>query len=180
MTDYDSYVQLLARESIRQTCSYWGVNSFAASRGNVEQNMQANLASDFNNSKAHCVGGLLQLKNVAYPDAYNAAILASQQAKQDLINANNERPNQLVQAQTQLSVANYTAYQQIIAAQAQAQAVLQLALADAQAINQTWVQRANAYRDVMDALNMNASEFVNVYFKSYILQQLTNPVVSFT
>jgi len=105
--------------------------------------------------------------------------LATQQAKQDLENAQNERPNLLVQAQTTLGVANYTAYQQIVTAQAQAQAVLQQAEADAQAINQTWVQRANAYKEVMLALNMNASEFVSVYFKTYILEQLSNPIISF-
>jgi len=179
MGDYDNYITLLSRESIRQTCSYFTVNDFASARGTVEQQMQANLASDFNSSRAHAVGGLLQLKNVEYPSDYNNAILARQQAEQDLVNAVNERPNLLVQANTTLNVANYTAYQQIINAQAQAQAILQLANADAQAINQTWVQRANAYKEVMVALNMNATEFVNVYFKSYILEQMNAPIISF-
>jgi len=179
MGTYDQYIQLLSRESIRQTCSYFSVNDFASARGSVEQTMQSNLTSYFNISNAHSTGGLLQLKNVEYPAEYNNAILARQQAEQDLVNAQNERPNLLVQANTTLNVANYTAYQQIVAAQAQAQGILQLANADAQAINQTWVQRANAYKEVMDALAMNASEFVNVYFKSYILEQLNAPIVSF-
>jgi len=180
MGDYDSYVQLIAKESIRQTCSYFPVAEFAIARGDVATALQQNLTAMFNTSNAHCVAGLLQLSDVQYPQAYSDAIAATQRAQQDYINAVNERPNQLVQANTTLSVANYTAYQNIVAANASATAVLQLANADALAITQTWIQRANAYKDVMLALNMNSTEFVNVYFKSYILQQLPNPVISFT
>jgi len=64
MGDYNNYITLLSRESIRQTCSYFSVNDFASARGSVEQTMQTNLGLDFNASTAHCTGGLLQLKNV--------------------------------------------------------------------------------------------------------------------
>jgi len=179
MDSFDNYIRLLSRESIRQSCSNFTVNDFAQARGAVEQAMQYNLAADFVSSDAHATGSLLQLKNVEYPTDYQNALTATTQAKTDLQNAVNERPNQLTQANTTFAVANYTAFQQIVNAQATAQAILQQANADAQAINQTWVQRANAYKDVMTALNMNASEFINVYFKSYVLEQLNNPIISF-
>jgi len=180
MSSFDQYIQVLSRESIRQTCTYFSVTDFAQSRGVVEQAMQTNLATDFNASSAHATAGLFQLTNVEYPADYQNAVTATTQAQADYQSAENERPNLLTQANTTFAVANYTAFQQIIAAQAQAQAILQQANADASAINQTWVQRALAYKDVMIALNMNATEFVNIYFKSYILENLNAPIISFT
>jgi len=179
MDSFDNYIKLLSRESIRQTCTYFSVTDFAQSRGIVEQAMQVNLATDFNASSAHATAGLFQLTNVEYPADYQNAVTATTQAQADYQSAANERPNLLTQANTSYAVANYTAYQQIFAAQAQAAGILQQANADAQAINQTWVQRALAYKDVMIALNMNASEFVNIYFKSYILENMNAPIISF-
>lgn len=172
------FLEVTARDSIRDTCATKTAQNFYEERGGIEQDMTAALISDVLLARAHILVKLFQLKNVELPIELKSAIEQKQRSEQDIDNALNERAGALINAQTKLETAKVEAATVIIVAEAEATAIMTEAQESLTAITQVFRNRGSVYKFIMDQTNMTASEFVNDYLYGVIVGGSEKPILA--
>jgi len=172
------YLEVTARDSIRDTCATKTAQNFYEERGEIEIAMLDALSSDMILADAHVDIRLLQLGNVELPEELKTAIEEKQRSEQDIDNALNERAGELINAETQLETAKVEADTLIIVAEAEAEALLTEAEEMATAIRKVFVNRGSVYKTIMEEIGMNSSEFINDYLHGVILESSGDPILA--
>jgi len=172
------FLQVTARDSIRDTCATKTAQNFYEERGAIEQAMTAALMSDVILARGHVFVRLLQLKNVELPIELKTAIEEKQRSEQDIDNALNERAGELINARTKLETAKVEAQTLIIVSEAEASAVLTEAQEKATAITKVFENRGSVYKFIMSENNMSSTEFVNDYLSGVVLRDSATPILA--
>ena len=173
-----SYIKLVAADSIRDSCGKFTAQDFYLSRAAIQQEMETDMMHTARQSKSHINVTSVVLSNFEFPASLDAAIQNKRAAENDIEIAQNEREGQLTEAETALKVAVTNAERLLIEAQAEVDSLLAEADAKRTSIEQVWANRQSVYVSIADAMNMTASQFVDQYLASVVLQAASNPVTS--
>lgn len=173
-----TFLVTVTRDSIRDTCGNYTAESFFFQRGDIEAAMLLNLRGDFSVAETYANVGFLQLKNVNLPDRFEDAIKAKQLAIQDSEKALNERAQKLIEVDTLLKQEKENATIRVIQANANADGINLKAQEDASIILTLWQDRGDAFSSIKSGLGVNATEFVDGYLESFVLQSVVSPVVN--
>jgi len=173
-----SYIKLVAADSIRDSCGKFTAQDFYLSRAAIQLEMELDMVQTVAVSKSHINVTSVVLSNFEFPPTLDTAIQNKRAAENDIEIAENEREGQLTEAETSLKVAVTNAERLQIEAAAEVDSLLAEAEAKKTSIEQVWENRLSVYESIKTAMNMTASQFVDQYLASVVLQAASNPVTN--
>ena len=173
-----SYLQLVAADSVRDSCGEYSAESFYQARTAIQTTMEEGLTITARQAKSHINITTVVLSNYEFPDDLDDAIKEKRSAENDIEIAENERDGYITEAETELLTAKVNAEQLAIEAKAEVESVLAEADAQATAITNVWENRQSVYVNIKKALNMTSTEFVYQYLSSVVLESATDPVTT--
>jgi len=157
-SNYENQILNRINAAIRHACGDFNAIDFPTLRDQVQQHM----LDEINLKIAEIYGesNLFQLTNIDRPADYDAAVLLKQQNQQDILQAQNERGQRLIQANTQLlqAVTNAT----VINSNALTSAfiIINQAQNDAAAALDRFNIEAQFYLTLINQLNMTTNAFL--------------------
>jgi hypothetical protein len=158
---FKPYVENILKKLLRESCSNFTSFDYYNQRGTIQSDMLNRIDKQLPRLGTHITsGGYLQLRDIKLPALFNQAILDKRSAEQDISVAVNQRAQQLIIANTNLSQANNIALITINNATQQAAAILFGAEQRAIAIRAKYDRRLQLYQSAMASLNMNASSYI--------------------
>lgn len=165
------------REAIKDTCSNFTANEFNDYRGVIQRAMESNIEKAYVENQGWWTLGFLQLQNINQPKDYVEAILAVQEAEQDINAAENERPLVLVQAYTNLTVTQREADEILVVAHGEANGILAKAAEEGEAIFNEFQERATSLANVKTGLAMTTDEFLDYYLRYLTIEGSEKPII---
>lgn len=160
--EFTPFIAEIISELVRDECSKFTSFNYYDSRGAIQSNMTFRIDSDLPRLGTHIrTGGFLQLKNVQMPNEFNAAITNKRVAEQDIAVRTNQREQQIIVANTNLSQARTEGTIIVNHATQTAQGILYAAEQQAQATRTAFEQRLVVYRMGAMLLNMTPDDYVN-------------------
>lgn len=168
------YIDHVLKKLMRETCSNYTSFDYYNQRGNIQTDMLNRIDHQLPLLGTHLTtGGFLQLRNIKLPDVFNQAILDKRSAEQDIAVAINQRAQQIIIANTNLSLAINQGTIITNNAALQASAVLFDAQQQALALSAKYSQRAAVYQIAMDNLRLNATEYVKNILLGKLIEDST-------
>jgi regulator of protease activity HflC (stomatin/prohibitin superfamily) len=171
------YITAITRDSVRRVCGSFSGEEMFTARGQIESSLLSTLKSDFLEASVHAAAGFIQLENIALPIGFENAINDKQVAEQETVKAENERKGRLVEAETELRLADREATIAAIDAEAKASGEVSIARQTAAGISKTWSERATAYKQIMDSMGLSAEDFVRGYLTTIAVQGTAGAVI---
>lgn len=172
------YLYTLSRDVIKDVCGTYTAEEFILSRGNFENDILAKLNQIFGESKTHADIGFVQVRSVIHPQQYEAANQAKQVVEQKIDVALNERTQILTEAKTRLLEAQEEAKSILIQAESEALSAIAKANATATATLVKWEKREIVFGELMKELDMDTSEFVEIYLRYLATIMNESPVIN--
>jgi len=103
--DFDTYkniINYVARSSIMHSCSYFSSEAFQKTRSQVRSKIEEDVIRSLYIFKSNVID--LQLRNIDRPERYEDAIAMTENARTDIVLAENERQQKITGANTILTV----------------------------------------------------------------------------
>jgi regulator of protease activity HflC (stomatin/prohibitin superfamily) len=169
-------VDSLILDSALDSCATFTGEDFFESRGLVESDLASNITFTLTHANVHLTPLFVQLKNIGLPSAFQNAIKQARVALEDRDVAINERPGQLIGAQTHFLNAEQDANIVILDATAVAQGIQNKATAAGQVRHTTWSERTSAVQNALTSFNMTAADYATNVFSAQLLALSTSPV----
>eukprot|EP00695_Tsukubamonas_globosa_P003123 TRINITY_DN482_c0_g1_i1.p1 TRINITY_DN482_c0_g1~~TRINITY_DN482_c0_g1_i1.p1 ORF type:complete len:300 (+),score=72.04 TRINITY_DN482_c0_g1_i1:71-970(+) len=156
--DYKVTAEYMARNKLRDVASAFDSISFFTNRTTIADHMQTTLVDTLKPvfQDVH----FLQLRNIRLPGALDTVIEQKEVEKQNAARALNQRQTSVVQAGTDVQVAEIISQTVVINATVEAQKIVQIAQAEANATVTTYVARAQGYYDMQSTLGLNTSQLL--------------------
>jgi len=159
----DTYIDTIAKSTIRDVCALYNGNDFYNKRGIIEQNIISNVTLSVDRANAHVITGFIQLKNIALPTQLQEAINGKQLALEDVDVAKNERQQALIDLETQKLQAIENLKIKELQARAAGDAVIINAREKAEARMTTWKERTAAIITNKNALGITPEKYADEY-----------------
>jgi regulator of protease activity HflC (stomatin/prohibitin superfamily) len=199
--DLDNYIDVIIQDTVRDTCARFDGNQYYTARGDIEANMTANVQQVLDGSNAYVTTGFFQLQNVALPSQLSDAINNKQLALENVEVVTNLRDQILIDAETKLLQAVEEANILIIETQAaadarttsaqaaadarilvqgtaEAQAIRDVAVLEADARTNSWLEIKNAIVSNVQALSLTPEAYVDEYLTPRLTADVVDPEVS--
>jgi hypothetical protein len=142
--NYKSLVEIQARSAIRHACGDYTAEQFQSARADVQNKTEVNVKR-FALKNFDAIVKLLQLKNIARPARYQAAVEAAETAKADIKLAENQRDQELTKAKITKDKSIELARATLNTAYTQGNITLAFAQADATAVKERYKAYEDAY-----------------------------------
>lgn len=155
----DNYMILHVKSVIYETCSRYKAVNFTESRGLIEFDMSNSVKDIMNYTNTQL--GQFQLRNFVYPIAFQNAVNAKQQTRQQIEIVQRQRAATITTAQTGLIQAIQRVEIQINNANAEAERLIREATLAAQTTIATWDQTILSIDAEMTNLGLTFEEYVN-------------------
>lgn len=176
-------VEAAGISAVQHACAEFSISNFQNKRGIVQGSMETNLRTKLEGTMDDGSDGVyaraisLQLRNIALPEAYQAAIAEKQAASEDIVLAQNQRIQETTKAQTTLLAAQEEA--KIINDTAVNEADILLTEANSQAQEATYafVTEADVIVRVKNSLNLTI-DGVLAYMSNRLYEKATTLTVS--
>jgi len=152
-------ISLLAIDTVTRESTKFNASYFFSSRTDISEKIRAELEKDLI-EKAFCEVDLFQLRSVSLPSVYEAAIQATEVAKQDFQKAEQERPNREVVGQTTRQVAIQTAQTIGLQANATAETIYIDNKAYIEQFNLTQKLQAQGFSGIYASLNQSEADLL--------------------
>jgi regulator of protease activity HflC (stomatin/prohibitin superfamily) len=157
--NYVTVMKKVATNLVRDVAARYSAFSFYFNRSSIS------VAMDLSLSEALDVFGFsidgFQLLNFELPKDFSNAIVATQVVREQITQAQYEQQSAQVEASTRIAEAKRTADMIVVTAQADASATISAMNSQAQALTFSLRLEAQAYKALIDNLNMTTSEFVS-------------------
>lgn len=154
--DFDGYKKVLlasGKAAVHDTCAAFTTQGFQTDRGRFQETLRE-IMRDYCN-RFHCELSDLQVNNVKRPNDYENAVKDKEAAKENIKVATNERPRQILQAQTVLEKAYKEAEILINAAKSNVQILNNKATNEAQALKYLYDKDLEIYIKVKNSQNLS-------------------------
>lgn len=166
--DYHNHYWRLARDSVRDTASFYDAIEFFHDRTEIGSIMEIGMYDTI--LPFHSVVINFQLRAIDLPDSFEDALERAEVARQEIEIASFEQEAARIKAETLIIEAQADANITLIAAAAGAEAFLITIEAQAKAINMTLSAEREAYYAFAQTLNMTASELLAYLWIQAILE----------
>lgn len=174
----DNFVKQVIQSSIKNVCSHYEVETgFILNRDDVSRAMKEEFIYQLNISDAYVRSEFLEMRNVEYPARFDQSIRDKEAALQNIDRVLIQREETLINARTKLLQAEQEADIILINKNAEAISILNVAKQESEAVLERWNQIAEGFEHVKTGLGYNASDFVNIYISSLVLENNDAPVV---
>lgn len=167
----DEFVSEVTKSATREACALFDGELFFGQRNEVEAAIIRNVTSAINAVQAHAEPGFVQLFAVYLPSAFESSIEAKQLAIEDIAVARNQRAQAVTGRQTELAEARLQADITLNAANSTAEGIIIEAHEKATARRRLWEERAEAFLLNMEALGVDAEEYVDEYLFPQLLAE---------
>jgi regulator of protease activity HflC (stomatin/prohibitin superfamily) len=180
--DFDkwaSVVEAAGLSAIHHSCSEFNVSNFQNKRGQIQTVMEENLKLKLEGDEENDLEGVyalavsLQLRNVALPAEYNAAVTEKQSAEEDISLAQNQRKQEKTKAGTLLLQAQEEARKILDTSINEAEVLLTEARLKAEETTFAFEKEAETIVDVKTALNLT-TEGVLAFLTNSLLAEVQN------
>eukprot|EP00761_Pharyngomonas_kirbyi_P012300 gb/GECH01012327.1/.p1 GENE.gb/GECH01012327.1/~~gb/GECH01012327.1/.p1 ORF type:complete len:314 (+),score=66.94 gb/GECH01012327.1/:1-942(+) len=156
--DYNSTVDKIARNSIRDTASKYDAINFFEVRKQIGNEMEVDLRTNL--QSINITLEYLQLRGVDLPDTYETIIESKEIERQRIELSSFEQNTAVVDANTQVMVANRTATRRRIDAEAEAEARRTEAEAEAYSAAQQVGALASGFIELQKSTNMSVNDLL--------------------
>lgn len=153
--DFESYEKILkqaGRSAIRHSCGHYTAQEFQTKRKQIGTEMHGKMKAKMESMKSVLVD--VQLRNVARPSSYEAAVQSKEAARTDITLAESQKSQEMTIAQTVKLDADLAANRTQNLAKTQATITLKQGEYDRDAITDRYSTWASTYKKVMDAQNL--------------------------
>ncbi len=157
---YKTFLGAAMKSSILNSCLQFTALEYYEKRAAVDSAMFNNLMTTINEKTMGSTVEYFQLVDIIYPDAYIDILHQKQNVAQNLITAQNNRNTAIINANTDQLAAERTAGINIINAMNTHNITIFNAYAQKRAILSQWDNRANAYKNIVDDLNLTPDQLV--------------------
>lgn len=162
--DFSTYREIIiyiARSSIMQSCSSFSSEDFQKTRSLVRSKIEQDIISNMYYFKSNVID--LQLRNIDRPERYEDAIAMTENARTDIVLAENERQQKITGANTNLTVNIQNANKTLDLANTEAAIIQLTAQYESEAILQWYASKMNILKNIKTKNN-----FTIVNLLSYV------------
>lgn len=171
------FLKHLAQSTLVSTCLEYKVDQYFTERSNVDRRMFNNLQAGINNNDFGANVEFFQLTHIQLPESLTRVITEKQNIEQEIITAQNDRANQIIQANTDFLEAQQKAQVILIEANNTAAVLTNQAEVQQQIIIQKWANLGEAYVVAKDLLRLNVSGYLD-YLGAELYRVVNQSVVN--
>jgi len=153
---YESVLRSAGSASIHEACSLFNTSQFQSERGKFQEEVGGKLVTRFDQLK--CDVSEIQVSNIERPSGYETAVKEKEAARQNIQVAENERPRQVLQAETRRREAETQAQITIAQAESAARIKLSRARAEADAILDAFAKESDTYEELLSSSGLGLSK----------------------
>lgn len=172
----DDFAITLARSSFLNTCGSYQIESgFMQNREQVGNDMLHHYQVGLNWTGFPATSEFAELRDIVYPSEYAAAIIEKQEAQQQCLLLESQRPTLITEAQTVLANTEQQALIDLEKASTEARAIIDAASSTADTILTQWMEFTTGLNATYSRIsNMTPDEFVETYMTTLPLSDPNN------
>jgi len=169
--NWQSYLSVNARTGIRNACTKHTALEYQTRRAAVQADMLTYLKARITQGKMHAIITDLQLTQVDRPAAYEAAVDAKENARNNIEKVKNNKAQQMTQAKTNLLKTQVTANKTLASARTAAAMTTKTAGAEASIVQGRYESQAATYKKVRTDRGLS-SEGLLAYISTRLMDEL--------
>lgn len=179
-TDYNTFKNILysvGESAIHDSCSQFNTSQFQAERGVFQEDLRNRLVNKYNTISTEVTD--MQVNDVRRPSLYEKAIRQKETAKEDIVVAENERPQKKTEADTKKRQAETQAEIILSKAQTDARILLNQANAEREGILNQYKEEAMTYKDLISSEGLGLdTEALLSYLGIRMIQNAKSPITA--